>query len=391
MTASRRAAAAVLALGLAAAGAHALEISLEENKAERGNIGYIDLQKVFKLYPETHKAKQSYSELVRQAEEQINLKKADILALRAELAKAKLERDLFAKTPIPAMPAPDMIEQAVIISTDVLTPAATEAVAAPDVEAPLVSTAPPVIPEIVEVSSPPATAPIEVIEPIKPAQPEPTPEAAPPAKAEPTPEPKPAPKPVREIPAELRGLPGMSTPLGGENPEPPDEELIINIPGVTEQPVVVSPPSGETAERAAAIAEKAESARKRPDSSTPPPAGPIPAVKPGTALEWLAYEESKRKREERRLELEARVAELELKLAAAEEAFAKYEQEIEGNLMDIESRRSEILLGKIYKAVREVARQSGVSVVVDKSQILFGQGSVDLTDAVIKRLEGSSQ
>ena len=55
----------------------AVEVSLEENRAERGNIGYIDMQKLFKLFPETAKAKQNFEDILRQAEDQVNLKKQE--------------------------------------------------------------------------------------------------------------------------------------------------------------------------------------------------------------------------------------------------------------------------------------------------------------------------
>jgi len=56
-------------------------------------------------------------------------------------------------------------------------------------------------------------------------------------------------------------------------------------------------------------------------------------------------------------------------------------------LLDLESRRSEILLGKIYVGIQDVAREEGISVVVDKNQILFGQKAVDLTDKVLQKLK----
>ena len=62
--------------------------------------------------------------------------------------------------------------------------------------------------------------------------------------------------------------------------------------------------------------------------------------------------------------------------------------DFEQPLLELENRRSEILLGKIYTVIQEVARENGVGVVVDKNQILFGQNSVDLTEKVIKKLEG---
>ncbi|MBI2363036.1 MAG: hypothetical protein HYV15_06610, partial [Elusimicrobia bacterium] len=99
-----------LALLAAAAPLAALEISLEENRGERGSIGYVDLQAVFRRFPETQKAKQSYAEIVRQAEEQVNLRKAELIRLRSELSNLRAEREAAAQAPIfvpPPAPAPE--------------------------------------------------------------------------------------------------------------------------------------------------------------------------------------------------------------------------------------------------------------------------------------------
>ena len=106
--------------------------------------------------------------------------------------------------------------------------------------------------------------------------------------------------------------------------------------------------------------------------STPAPAAlpPAPAVPAATA----ALDE----------EIARKTAEL-----ARQEGSAREEQAAaEKNLLDLESRRSEILLGKIYRAVQEVAQREGISVVVDKSGIIYGHSAVDLTDKVLKYLRG---
>ena len=139
--------------------------------------------------------------------------------------------------------------------------------------------------------------------------------------------------------------------------------MVINIPGVTEEPIVVEPGS-----RAAPAAEAL------PEEPAAPGAG-APA-----ALE---------RRDRALAEIDGRIAAKEKELARKESEFREYRRDVEKNLLDIESRRSEILLGRIYKALREVARDEGVSVVVDKKQILFGQNSVDLTEKVIRRLESA--
>ncbi|MFA5138524.1 MAG: OmpH family outer membrane protein [Elusimicrobiota bacterium] len=292
-------------LGLGAA-ASALEVSLEENKAERGNIGYVDLKKIFRLYPETHKAKQSYAEIIRQAEEQVNLRKAEIMAMRAELSKLKVEKELVEKTPIPAA-AP--------------TPPAEPAISTPTVQ---VST-----PAVVEVStdSRPQLGQLPGMGPM--------------------------PADVAQDTAPV--VSSDTAPVQGASPT--DAPLVIDIPGVTESPIVVDP-------GAAAV-------------STP-----TAAVDPGA--EALAA------REKRMKELDDSIAAKQDEIAEKEKLFDSYQAQVEKDLIDIESRRAEILLGKIYDAVREVARENGVSVVVDKGQILFGQNSVDLTDRVVKKLKETS-
>jgi Skp family chaperone for outer membrane proteins len=302
-------------LGLGAA-VSALEVSLEENKAERGSIGYVDLKKIFRLYPETHKAKQSYAEIVRQAEEQVNLRKAELLAMRAELSKLKVEKELVEKTPIPAA------EPAVQVST----PAAVE-VSSTSVHAPDASPDGAQDPRS-QLGQLPGMGPLpDDIQP----------DAAPPAAVQ-----------------------ASTAPAA---PVPTDAPLVIDIPGVTESPIVVDP-------GAAAVSTPTAAAAPPPDASA--------------AQQALAA------RDKRLKELDDAVTAKQNEIAEKERLFDSYQAQVEKDLIDIESRRAEILLGKIYDAVREVARENGVSVVVDKGQILFGQNSVDLTDKVVKKLKETS-
>ncbi|MEQ1919033.1 MAG: OmpH family outer membrane protein, partial [Elusimicrobiota bacterium] len=89
--------------------ARAIELSLEENRAERGSVGYVDMQRLFKASPDATRAKEGLEELVRQAEERVNAKKAEVLRLRQDLGTLKIEReDLARSTPtvsIPVKPA----------------------------------------------------------------------------------------------------------------------------------------------------------------------------------------------------------------------------------------------------------------------------------------------
>ena len=271
--------------------ARAVEVSLEENKAARGNIGYVDLQLVFRRFPETEKAKQNFSIIVRQAEEQISLRKSDIFGLKLELERLRKEREFLAKNPIPSPlpPAPP----------------------------------PPPLPGLDQRPSTPEAAAST------PSVPGSTAMAA---------------GSTDSVAGSTAAAAGAALSTGtaetaASPPGPPaPAPLTINLPGMgPPEPGSIAPPSAQTA---AALAD-----------------------------------------------LDKRITDTTRLLNEKQADFEKYQAQVEKNLLDLEGRRTEILLGQIYKAVQEIAQAEGVSVVVDKSQILFGQRGVDLTDRVLKRLK----
>ncbi|MBI5201512.1 MAG: OmpH family outer membrane protein [Elusimicrobia bacterium] len=274
--------------------ASALEVSLEENKAQRGNIGYVDMQKLFRMYPETQKAKQNFEEVLRQAEDQVNLRKAELIGLRADVIRLRMERDAASKLaagiqanpPAPVVPAP----------------------------------APPVTPAV-STETITAAADTSKIEPAAAAASTGT-EVA-----------------VDTATAVLTSLLNPSTTAAETPKEDPGAPLIINLPGLSPEPIVVQPPK-------AAL----EAAASLP-------------------------------------EIESKLAERSKVLQDKDAEFKVYQGQVEKNLLELEEKKTEILLGKIYRAVQEVARDEGVSVVVDRSQILFGHQAMDLTDKVIKKLK----
>lgn len=304
-------------LSLVASQCGALEISLEENKAERGNIGYIDMPKVFRLYPETHKAKETYKEIVRQAEEQVNLRRGEVLALRAELSQLKLERDILEKSPVEKTTAP-----------------------AP-------------------VPPPPAVEPSEEAEPTTDDPPVAERDASSSAAADLTSAATAHAKLDAELDAIIDAAPGPEE----KTPESTAGEIVINIPGISEEKALVAPPAGENA------------AKKQKEKTASAPHAPLPG------------EDSLKMRERILKELDSKIGDKEALYSAKEAEFSAYQASVEKNLIEIESRRSEILLGKIYKAVRQVAQENGVSIVVDKNQIIYGQSTVDLTSKVLQRLK----
>lgn len=58
------------------------------------------------------------------------------------------------------------------------------------------------------------------------------------------------------------------------------------------------------------------------------------------------------------------------------------------DLAAFQSQQSQMILGKIYQALRDVATEEQVAVVVDKSSILYGDASIDLTDKLQQRVRG---
>ena len=305
---------AVLSVWTAGA-VQALEVSLEENKAQRGSIGYVDMQKLFRLYPETQKAKQNFEEVLRQAEEQVNLRKAELIGLRADVIRLRLERDAAAKLANGILPAP-----------------------AP--------------------KDPGATTP---------------------AAAHPAPDAKPAPA-VSTGPAAGVGASTSTTtavPASSATVAAPASSTMTAVqtssaaaPGVQASSAAVS--------ASAAAAQAASSEEKKP----------VPLANlPGLGPDAFAPSPDAAKAVQTLNELESKLAEKSRVLQDKEAEFKTYQAQVEKNLIELEDKRTEILLGKIYHAVQEVAREEGVSVVVDRSQILFGQQAMDLTDKVLKKLK----
>ena len=87
----------ILFLLLLAAPAAALELSLEENRGESGTVGYVDIDRVFKEYSGTLNAREEFLAEIKKKEESVNLRKRDIYALKADIARLRQERE-FALT-----------------------------------------------------------------------------------------------------------------------------------------------------------------------------------------------------------------------------------------------------------------------------------------------------
>lgn len=90
-------------------------------------------------------------------------------------------------------------------------------------------------------------------------------------------------------------------------------------------------------------------------------------------------------------EIEAAISSKEKELAGLESALRTEQRRAEKDLLDQESRKTELILGRIYFLLRELAVSEGVSVVIDKRSILFGHAAVDLTGKLLEKLEASGE
>ena len=322
--------------------ARAIELSLEENRAERGSVGYVDMRRLFTASPDATRAREGLEELVRQAEERVNGKKSELLQLRQELSAMRIERDELAK------------------------------------------------------STPTATAPV-VVPPANPMLPVPSTKPMAPTPA-PTPTPKPAPKPVEPPVAPVTAAPPPA-PAAPSTP-PANQPLTINLPGLTDGPLNLERPGGSPLNptRAKTEPEPAPVAAPAPPApapvqapvlttgKAPEPAPPVvvstpaaPAQPPVPAGPTLA---------QRLLEFDGRIV---AKLGEIDRLQAELDRErlgAEKTLLDAEGRKTDQVLARLYRAISEVAKREGVSVVVDKSATLYGHPAVDLTDKILKQLRG---
>ena len=312
--------------------ARAIELSLEENRAERGSVGYVDMQRLFKASPDATRAKEGLEELVRQAEERVNAKKSEVLRLRQDLGTLKIERDELARsTPTVSVP-------------------------------------------IKPVTPTPAPKPLSAPLPAKPMAP--------------TPAPKPLPEPI--LAPVTAAPPASPAPTASTQSAP--APLMINLPGLTDGPLNLERPGASplnpTRDRgvpqpvpAAPVAAVVVSTPAAPVPA--PVAEPIVVSTPAAPVVPAGPT-----RAQRLIELDGRIVALQIEIDRQQGALDHERLGSERALLDAEGRKTDQVLARLYRAISEVAKREGVSVVVDKSATLYGHPAVDLTDKILKQLRG---
>lgn len=73
--------------------AFSIELSLEENKAESGTVGYVDIEKVFKMYPLTRVSKDKFKEKIKEKQKLLDQKSAEIEEMKGRVTRLKQEKE----------------------------------------------------------------------------------------------------------------------------------------------------------------------------------------------------------------------------------------------------------------------------------------------------------
>jgi len=322
-----------LLLLTAAAPLMALELSLEENKGESGTVGYVDIDRVFKEYSGTLNAREEFLAEIKKKEESVNQRRREIYTLKADIGKLKQEREF-------ALTLPSILATQQQLTQESLRAAA------------------------VSTSVPPAAA-------------DTTPTGSKPEGG--------AAVSISTTSAAL--LPGMApapgTPLPEEKSGSTSTATTALTPGLATVPVLTSTPTlapvpGPT------LAPAAEPAV--------PAAVPLPANLPGAGIDMpgvakVPVNYFKFSVSTAIPEIDAAIVVKENELRQKEEALKVYQRQVEKELLEYESHRSEMLLGRIYIALKELAVKQEVSVIIDKRNILFGHSAVDLTGKLLEKLE----
>ena len=385
--------------------AAALELLLEDNRGESGTIGYVDIDRVFKEYSGTAGAREEFIAEIKKKEEALNAKKTPVFTLKAEIAKLRQEREFALTLPslletqrsvaeaaaaseaagaARAAQASAAVEAAVAAQAAKAVPVSTGAVQVP-AESVQLSTAAPQA----SMAAPQTPPPAETLPPAaasKPAAVSAPAAALPPA---PTSQPAAISQPLT-APAPAAALP----------PAPASQSAAAPPPAEAPQPVPASPPAAAPSSAAAPkpAAASAPAAASQPSVVLPPGMASLPgmaglsqgAASPGIDMPGITgvpVTHFKFSVSTSVPEIDAVLAKKEAELADKEEALRFFQRQTERELLEYESRKSEILLGRIYVALKELAIKEAVSVIIDKRNILFGQKAVDLTGKLMKKLE----
>lgn len=83
----------------------------------------------------------------------------------------------------------------------------------------------------------------------------------------------------------------------------------------------------------------------------------------------------------------AALTQKEEELKNKKEELKTLQKNVEKNLEDLEQAKAKTLLGRVYEALKELAQEKNVDIIVDKNAILWGSSKLDLTRDLIEKLK----
>ncbi|MDD4005006.1 MAG: OmpH family outer membrane protein [Elusimicrobiaceae bacterium] len=311
----------------------AIELTLAENRGESGSIGYVDVERIFKAHPATVRVKDELEKEITRREEQLTGKRQELYSLRAELEKLRRDRETLRKR----ADREEAETAARLAAEERARQLAAEADAKAVKQAAAAAAA---------VSSD-SVAGAETVEETE------------------------------------RDLAGAQALLDADQPAAPAE-----VAGST---AAVPAAQGAAVSTFTAARQTAAAAEPAAPQAVEPPMPPVAAVSAGDVAVSTRAERQPVPRSPSRGELEAleeKIADMEVQVLGKETSVEEFRQRAEKELLDYEQKRMQLILGNIYLVLRDVAISEGVSVVVDRKSILYGQNAVDLTDKLLDKLSG---
>ena len=331
----------ILFLLLLAAPAAALELSLEENRGESGTVGYVDIDRVFKEYSGTLNAREEFLAEIKKKEESVNLRKRDIYALKADIARLRQEREF-------ALTLPSLLATQEQLSLEKL-----QAAAAADAASAAARDAASAAAKVLSGTAGAGTSAAQT---------------------------------STSAPVQVQA----STTAAVQEPASSSTTTLVqppakNVQGQAPAPGFATVPAIAPAATAASTAAVPAPAAAPALPLLPPGLPGLGIDMPGVAKVPVSY--FKFSVSTAIPEIDAAITVKETDLRKKEDALKIYQRQVEKELLEYESHRSEILLGRIYIALKELAAKEEVSVIVDKRNILFGHSAVDLTGKLLEKLE----
>lgn len=71
-----------------------------------------------------------------------------------------------------------------------------------------------------------------------------------------------------------------------------------------------------------------------------------------------------------------------------QQEYTDYKKKNEKDLKEYEKNKTLALMGELYKIIEDLAKEENISIVIEKTNVLYGSGGIDLTNKILERLRG---